>query len=793
MEKMFWDLLNSDNEKQIENLIKCNKILANPKNWYPYGNNKGNFGTFESQQYNPVPALVEKITNSIDAILIKECNLRDIDPKSSNAPKSMKQAVELFYDVRDGEIGELDPKTRREIAENIQIIAEGDNKEPSITIYDNGEGQNPEKFISTFLSLHNNNKTNIQFVQGKYNMGSTGAVVFCGEGKYQLIASKRDVQLGGSTKLGFTLVRRHPLNDIEEFEYNKATWYEYLMIDGAIPSFEIDEIDIGLHNRLFKSGSIVKLYSYQLPRGSRSDITLDLWRDLNQYMFNLPLPVILYEKRFKGNKTPAKPLLGNRTRIAIDNRNKVEKVIQFNIPKNSEVGEINIEAVVFNKDVDHTEFINHKSAIYTLNGQVHGFEGQYFISQELGFSLIKKHLLIHIDCTKIPTSLRQDLFMSNRTHLKQGPKLEKIKDIVIDILKKSEQLKQINNERKNAIFQDSSNDKELLSDLLRKLPVDKDVIELLKKDGSLNFLKIKGENLNTSHNKLKKEQHELNRFPSIFQLKYNKNGNVYKTIPLNSSGKVYIETDVEDDYLFRPYEKGKFKIEILQKRNHNDKEIKNRSNIPNEVTDIITVEREGPNNGTIKLIIKPNDKAKVGDEIDFKASITAPGDELSCLFTVKVDKKISKPLEKKEKNIESYPDLPTPQKAYEHPENGTGVAWSEFQWGGDDIVKVICSLIDNNKDLLVDGIVVNMDSYVLKKFISKNKINNEKELKYINDKYFLSIYLHSLFLYSILKKMGNKDERLRQIEIDEFISSMIKPYSNFLLYENYHLTKMAFD
>ena len=33
-------------------------------NWKPYGNNPGNFGTFENQQNNPIPALVEKITNS---------------------------------------------------------------------------------------------------------------------------------------------------------------------------------------------------------------------------------------------------------------------------------------------------------------------------------------------------------------------------------------------------------------------------------------------------------------------------------------------------------------------------------------------------------------------------------------------------------------------------------------------------------------------------------------------------------------------------------------------------------
>ena len=320
MEALFWSLYNCNHENEINRIISENSLLNNLTNWKPYGNNIGNFGTFESQQNHPVPALVEKITNSIDAILIKECKLRGIDPSSDNAPITMKKAVELFYNVKDGEIGELDSKSRRSIAENIQILALGDKAEPSLVIYDNGEGQNPQDFENTFLSLHKNNKTNIHFVQGKYNMGSTGAVVFCGENKYQLIASKRNPELNGNNELGFTLVRRHPLTRDEELR-EKATWYEYFCPDYKIPSFRIQSIDIGLKNKLFTSGSIIKLYSYQLPKRSRSNITLDLWRDLNQYMFNLPLPIILFEKRdFKGN-TPDKLLLGNRTRISIDDKN----------------------------------------------------------------------------------------------------------------------------------------------------------------------------------------------------------------------------------------------------------------------------------------------------------------------------------------------------------------------------------------------------------------------------------------------------------------------------------------
>jgi hypothetical protein len=43
-----------------------------------------------------------------------------------------------------------------------------------------------------------------------------------------------------------------------------------------------------------------------------------------------------------------------------------------------------------------------------------------------------------------------------------------------------------------------------------------------------------------------------------------------------------------------------------------------------------------------------------------------------------------------------------------------------------------------------------------------------------------------------MQKMRKDDEHLKQIEIDDFISKMIKLYASFLLYENYHIEKFAF-
>ncbi len=797
MEKLFWELFNANSEEELNKVFEKNQILNDSSNWKPYGKSFGNFGTFEGQQYNPIPALIEKITNSIDAVLLKECKISGIDPKSKEAPRNMGEAVDKFFGIRNGDFSEVIKSKRREIAESIQIIAVGDKVTPSIIVYDDGEGQKPENFHNTFLSLQQNNKANIKFVQGKYNMGSTGAVVFCGEKKYQLIASKRNKNLGDSN-FGFTLVRRHPLS-IEEEESSTTTYYEYFCVNDEIASFPIEEIDLGLFGRKFITGSIVKMYSYELQRGSRSDITLDLWRDLNQYLYHPAIPFILYENRegYKsgGNdrgRTPTKPVVGNKTRISLDEREKVQTQLSYSINEANKLGEIPIEVIVFNSSESQRDFIGSKAIVFTQNGQVHGFFGRSFVSKELNLPMLKDSLLIHVDCTRIHTSYRQDLFMSNRTHLKEGAKTQYLIDRIIELLRKSDILKKLNQDRKNLLLHESKDDKALIESILSKLPVDKDLTKLLLKDGDLSFLKQLGDKalspeLNNSNEKEKLPK--LNRFPSIFNLdlKTDGDGRKFKTIPLNSNGVIKIKTDVQNDYLYRPSEKGSLNVHVLQH--------KAKSNVPvtpslfpfnNNIEDSVIVEREGPIDGTIKFMIKPKN-AHVGDEIEVKVDLSSPGNDLECIFWIKVADPVETSKENKEIKNETFPQLPKPQKVFQNKEADEDVTWKEYSWNGEDIVKIIEG--GDNSNNLVEAIAINMDSFALKRFISKNQLKSETEIKYIKDKYFLSIYLHSLFMYSIFHKVSKNgfEEQFKQIDISELITSIFKPYAAFLLYENFHL------
>ncbi|MFQ5688348.1 MAG: hypothetical protein ACE5GV_17000 [Candidatus Scalindua sp.] len=235
----------------------------------------------------------------------------------------------------------------------------------------------------------------------------------------------------------------------------------------------------------------------------------------------------------------------------------------------SEIGTVNIEATVFKHGISQTEFIKDKAVIFTLNGQVHGSRPRGFISKSLGLSMLRDSLLVNIDCTKMRTSFRQDLFMANRYNMKEGNKYEMLIDIIIDRLKHNNTLKELNQNRKNQVIRDTTEDKELLKSLAKSLPLDNDLLRLLKKSGDLDiFGRANGRKADAKEKDTSKQPQKPNvsrRFPSIFKidLKDKANGKVVKSIPLNGKGIIKFETDVEDEYLFRPKEPGELQLQVL--------------------------------------------------------------------------------------------------------------------------------------------------------------------------------------------------------------------------------------
>lgn len=256
--------------KAIVGAASHRQFFGAAANWRNYGDEDKNWDRAGSQQNNAIGALTELITNAQDAVLTRKAKESGIeDLRSKQAPQTMFEAVKRFFpQAVEGRLHSLSAVALTDLAEKTIVVGvkRVDRRQttcPNYTIVDFGEGQTPKEFPNTFLSLSKSNKEGIPFVQGKFNMGSTGCLRFCTRsdhalGRYKLIISRR--YDGGLW--GWTLIRIRSPRDQEDLPV-----VEYFAPAGEIPEFEADYIDpfpLPEYGRLTNGGTIVKLYEYDV-------------------------------------------------------------------------------------------------------------------------------------------------------------------------------------------------------------------------------------------------------------------------------------------------------------------------------------------------------------------------------------------------------------------------------------------------------------------------------------------------------------------------------------------------
>lgn len=778
LKALFQSLYNCKTEADIDKLILEESKLSDAKNWFPIGESESNFSIIENQQSNPIAALVEKVTNSIDAILMKKCLETGLDPKGKAAPKSMDEAINLFFP--NNKNWDL-TTTRRKQAEDIQIIADGPTKQSSVIIYDNGEGQHPKDFESTFLSLMRGNKNEIHFVQGKYNMGGSGAIVFCGKG-YQLIGSKR---FDGSGKFGFTLVREHPLST-NELETKKNTWYEYLKIDNQIPAFDISEFDLKLLNRQFTTGSIIKMYSYQMK--GVSGFAQDLNQNLNEFLFKPVLPVFTIDtkERYPNNKVLETTVYGLQRRLE-EEKDYVEDWFSEDY-EDILFGKMKVTCYVFKAkqegktvketkaDIQRRFFKNNMSTLFSMNGQVHGHYTSEFITRSLKYNLLKDYLLINVDCTKMKYEFRKDLFMASRDRLKNGTKSEELRDYLRKKLTKSK-LDDINKRRKDSIGLESEDTSELIKSFAKNLSKDSDLFKLLQNTLKLEEKTKEKPEKKQSTGRPEREQvpFKPERFPSFFKLQHKSNSPI--PVPVGGEKTLRFETDVEDHYFDRTDSPGELQVSILKVK-HNDSKGGNQQGSKKEPGELINIIKSSPDKGTIKITFNPDTDLRQGDEIEVEASLKGAGNDF---FQEIVFLKIVDPEQKKETapvEEEDFSNIGLPELV-----KVTKEQWNELESHGismnyDTVMNPVAS-----GDIL-EKIYINMDSNVFLNF--RKKLKNEEQIILAQKRYIASVYFHSLFLYMITKKknyrLSSSENPDEETTIDTYISDIFDSYySEFLL------------
>lgn len=523
------------------------------EHWAPYGGVENNGGQFLNQQASPRGALVEKVVNSIDAVLMAGAHQRGDLPGSP--PASMFAAAERYFGVPGGRLAEITATDRGGLARrSVQVVFSGRKipGRPTITITDRGEGQAPDDFPRTFTSLAASNKLHIPFVQGKFNMGSTGAVPFCGkEHNYQLIVSRRQPAAPGDSEAwGFTVVRRlRPRAD------ERLSRFQYLAPGGEILRVEADALPVWAAAtrgpRRVEWGSLVRLYEYDLPEKSKA--TLDFARMLNRRLYRTPVPIQVVETRsFKIDREAI--VSGLDTRLAVDAADVVEDGFPVEDELTLRDGHVvRVSLIPFKENANTAHWVRASEAvIFTVNGQAHAFEPRDFLRRRgargVGFQYLARSLLVAVDCSALPAGLVEQLFMGSRDRMRDIDEKRELLEELAGHLRGHEGLRTLNYRRRVTAIRRSAESSEKTDELFRRMIDSSAALAAILRGAGNIPAPVRA-------NGRRGAAFEGRRFPTY--LRWRKGGSfLQKHCPANSWCDIQLETDAENAFLSRPVERG---------------------------------------------------------------------------------------------------------------------------------------------------------------------------------------------------------------------------------------------
>lgn len=183
-------LLHADAEAEVVDILAKAGLWDDAELWRDLGDEPENYSTVGNQQSRAEQALVEKLVNAIDTKLIAASVAADVDPEGADAPATMRKARDRFFGEQLKDLNAL--------SRSISVAATGAKspKHMSLSIADDGEGQTPLAMPRTILSVMKGSKKLVPFVQGRFHMGGTGVLEFCGvEHNLQLVISRRKPML----------------------------------------------------------------------------------------------------------------------------------------------------------------------------------------------------------------------------------------------------------------------------------------------------------------------------------------------------------------------------------------------------------------------------------------------------------------------------------------------------------------------------------------------------------------------------------------------------------------------
>jgi hypothetical protein len=577
-------LLHAETEDEVIGLLKTAGYWDNPGVWRYYGDEELNWDRAGNQSARADFAINEKLVNTIDSRLMLECMLAGIDPEDeAKAPKSMREAVNRFIEktwtgtlkVTGGRVEEWPAKMRTQVAEGISVFTTGPKGlKPCVNIADLGEGQTPEAFPLTLLSLGKRNKLKIRFAQGKYGQGSSGAIRFCGRHKLQLILSRRHPKLLNNPAVGanypkhddddcwgFTIVRREG----EGLDV-KVPFLSYLAPIGAdkaprggrVLRFKADEMPLfpkgdRAYQRNVAHGTLVKLYEYKLPAASNILRRSGLRPKIDLLLPEPALPMRFHECRdhMKSGSEQSETMSGLFARLS--GNSNVEDIKPSEITITVQGHELIGRIFAFTPGSSDTYRAN-EGVVFTINGQAQGYiKANIFARKKVGLQRLAKDLLMVLDCSSLTAMEQHDMFMPSRDRLvEDDPFAMDVEKKIEEALRDHGGLRLLKNARHKMDVEEQLADNKPLEDVLKRV---------LKSSPSLARIFGLGQRL---HNPFKPETKEEStkpyvgkQHPTFFRFAGKAEDTLLaRAAHLESRVRIAFDSDVVDEYFTRKVDRG---------------------------------------------------------------------------------------------------------------------------------------------------------------------------------------------------------------------------------------------
>jgi len=479
IQELFTQLLKSTTAQQLTDVLSeigdvtdigLDRPFGNLElHWHAYGNKTSNYSTIGLAS-KPGRSLTERITNSIDAVIDAHALTVGTSPSSPQAAvqewfgRPFSNADNGLFNWKYNEGG-----YDRKVA--VVLTDSGKKEAPTVDTIDFGVGIPADAFPTTILSLQEGNKIKKKYLVGAFGQGGSSTLAFC---EYVFILSK---SVQNPNIVSFTVVKEISLGD----EY-KENCYAYLALktennEQTVPSFTANE-----HIKLYDSqeslrmnelqtGTLIRHFAFRLTGifGQIGPREGNLYHYLHMSLFDPLIPFQIIDLR--KSKVNQQICTGSRNRLMklkakadenseLDSSNSEHKLYRpfvYIKPHGAPTPCIKIEYwVVFNFEKknhkitgeeyfdlreSNTLYVQKKHiAVLTLNGQNQGELTTSQVTKDLDLDSVAKHLIIHIDATDAPNTVRRQLFTTNREQLKDGDVLESIKEELRRILKDDEGL-----------------------------------------------------------------------------------------------------------------------------------------------------------------------------------------------------------------------------------------------------------------------------------------------------------------------------------------------------------------